>query len=73
MWIGKSTPAEGHSQNNSKDPWKQGAYRGKTGNWFNYGALTAFNPDEVKKQQQKKLKLDMRMLKMKFSGDDLKH
>lgn len=63
---------EGHSQNNSKDPWKQGAYGGKSGNWFNCGALTAFNPDEVKKQQ-KKLQLDMRMPKTKFSGDDLKH
>lgn len=53
MWMGKSTPAEGHS-NNSKDPRKQGAYRGKSGNWFNYGALTAFNPDEVKNTTTKK-------------------
>lgn len=57
--MGRSPLTEGHSQNNSKEPWKQGAYESKSGKWLNYGALTAFDQEEVKKHP-KKQKLDMK-------------
>lgn len=53
MWMGRSPLAEGHSQNNSKEPQKQGAHGGKSGNWFNCDALKAFNPDEAKNNNKK--------------------
>lgn len=51
--MGRSPLTEGHSQNNSKDPWKQGAYKRKSRKWLHYGALTAFDQEEVKKKKKK--------------------
>lgn len=58
--MGRSPLTEGHSQNNSKDPWKQGAYKRKSGKWLHYGALTAFDQEEVKKKKKTRQKLDMK-------------
>lgn len=61
--MGRPPVSEGHSQNNSKQPRKQGAYKSESGKRLNYGALTAFDQEEVKKRKakkQKKQKLDMK-------------